>query len=694
MTPPDFVSTLQQALSLQLGGNIAAAEALYRGILTTNPNQADACYLLGQLCRQAGRLDEATNWLSRAAEHAPEQIAFHLAVGELQLESGQPHAAIDTYRRVLARKPDTADALFGLGCAFIDLRNFDQALMSLQTAIVLSPGNGSIWGALGELALRRGELLEAEKSFRAARATGLDSAELANNLGITLNGLHRYDEAISEFELALVLKEVYPEAAMNLGNALREQGDVDGAWRSYKRALNSKSSDCLRIRMATLFPPVYGSRDEMLAYRARYESNLDELLAENLTRCDPIADGGAHNFYLCYQGLNDRDLQSKLARLYRKLHCGTQCMAHKPRSARRIRVGFVSAFFTDHTIGHLNRGIIAGLDRSQFEVFVFSVGGHGDHMARAIEAGADHYHAFTDRRLHEAETIIARCELDVLFYPDIGMEPFTYFLAFSRLAPVQCVTWGHPVTTGIDTIDYFISSVHQEPEGAETHYSEKLVKLSVIPAYFHCPPRPVLSRDRASFGLSDQAHLYLCPQSLFKFHPDFDLLIAGILASDPVGEVLIPEGHRHQWTEALQARFQRTMPHVIYRIRWLPRQAYDDYLQLMLLSDVMLDPMHFGGGKTTLDALSLGVPIVTLPGKFMRGRATLACYRQMGMSDCIAANASAYIRIATELANDVTRRSWLSESIAAQSRLLGERSDMIWELEQFFISAVESAEKG
>jgi len=135
------------------------------------------------------------------------------------------------------------------------------------------------------------------------------------------------------------------------------------------------------------------------------------------------------------------------------------------------------------------------------------------------------------------------------------------------------------------------------------------------------------------------------------------------------------------------------MPHVIDRVRWLPRQAYEDYLQLMLLSDVMLDPMHFGGGKTTLDALSLGVPIVTLPGKFMRGRAALACYRQMGVEDCIATDDSSYIRIANELANDVSRRRQLSELIAVQSRVLGERTDMIRELEQFFISAVEAAER-
>lgn len=694
MPAPDIVSTLQQALSLQLGGDLAGAETLYRSILEKDGQQANACYLLGQLYRQAGRVAEAGEWLSRAAMLAPGHLAFQLGVAEFLLETGQAQAAVATYRRILESKADSPEALFGLGCALIDVRDFDQALTVLQTALVLAPASGPTWGALGELALRRSDFQEAVNSFRVARSFGFDSAALANNLGISLNQLKRYDEAIVEFEHALALAPGYPDAAMNLGNACREQGDVAGAKRSYAQALRSRPSDCLRIRMAALLPPVYASREEMLEYRARFESNLDELLAENLTSCNPVAEGGAHNFYLCYQGLNDIDLQRKLASLYRKVHPGARQVAQNASAGRRIRIGFVSAFFTDHTIGHLNHGIVAGLDRSQFEVFVFSAGRHADHMAQAFQAAADHYHAFTERQLHEAEALIAQCGLDVLFYPDIGMEPFTYFLAFSRLAPVQCVSWGHPVTTGIDTIDYYISSRHQEPEGAAAHYSEKLVTLDAIPAFFHCPPRPMLSRDRASFGVPSQAHLYLCPQSLFKFHPDFDVLLAGILRADPLGVLMIPEGHRQQWTAALQARFQHTLPEETDRIRWLPRQSYDDYLQLMCLSDVMLDPMHFGGGKTTLDALSLGVPIVTLPGGFMRGRAALACYRQMGINDCIATDSASYIHIATDLANDATRRSLLSQAISGQSRLLSGRNDMIRQLEQFFLSAVESAEKG
>lgn len=692
MACSDILATVQQALSLQIAGDLAGAETRYRAVLAADPGHADACYLLGQLCRQAGRPDEAVALLRRAVEAAPDRVVFHIGTGDALAEAAQPADAVQAYQAALDLQPDAVDALYGLGCALADLGARDEALAPLQTAIALAPGHGPAQAILGELALHRGDFAEAETCLRAAQVAGVDSAELANDLGIALNHLHRHDEAIAEFRRALELKPDCPEAAMNLGNARREEGDVAAAREFYARVLIRKPSDCLRIRMATLLPPVYASTDEMLEYRARFESGIDELLDENFSACDPITQGGAHNFYLCYQGFNDRDLQVKLARLYRKVYAPSHQVMNKAALPGRIRVGFISAFFSDHTIGHLNQGIIAGLDRSRFEVFVFSVGKHEDAVARAIEASADHYHVFTERRLAEAEAVIAQCGLQVLFYTDIGMEPFTYFLAFSRLAPVQCTTWGHPVTSGIDTIDYYVSSVDQEPEQASAHYSETLVELSALPAYFRRPGKPAATRDRASFGLSDAARIYLCPQSLFKFHPDFDGLIGGILAADSLGEVLIPEGHHRQWTDLLLARFRRTIPEVSNRVRVLPRQSYEDYLQLMLLSDVMLDPVHFGGGKTTLDALSLGVPIVTLPGEFMRGRATLACYRRMGMTECIAASRADYVRRATELANDPNGRAQVSAALREQASQLGERGDVIRELEQFFIAAVEAAQ--
>src|SRR5205807_2207952 len=132
--------------------------------------------------------------------------------------------------------------------------------------------------------------------------------------------------------------------------------------------------------------------------------------------------------------------------------------------------------------------------------------------------------ALPRKHLETVQQQIAARQLDVLFYLDIGMDPFTYFLAFARLAPVQCTSLGHPLTSGIPTVDYYLSSRELEPAGAQEHYSEHLVLLENIPNYFARPQLSGPPRCRRDFGLEDDSHLYLCVQALFKIHPDFDAL--------------------------------------------------------------------------------------------------------------------------------------------------------------------------
>src|SRR5262249_32836663 len=157
------------------------------------------------------------------------------------------------------------------------------------------------------------------------------------------------------------------------------------------------------------------------------------------------------------------------------------------------------------------------------------------------------------------------------------------------LAPVQCVTWGHPVTTGIPTIDYFISSDLLEADGSATQYTEKLVRLPNLAVCYHRPTLPAQAKSRADFGLPDDAHLYGCPQMLQKFHPEFDELIAGVLRADPRGQLITIRGLNRHWDELLLSRFARTMSDVVDRVRLIDPMSYEDFLVFTSLCDVMLD---------------------------------------------------------------------------------------------------------
>ena len=318
---------------------------------------------------------------------------------------------------------------------------------------------------------------------------------------------------------------------------------------------------------------------------------------------------------------------------------------------------------------------------------VISIGSHEDEMARWIRQRCDHY-VEVPLDLPQARRLIAEQRLDVLIYTDIGMEPVTYSLAFSRLAPVQAATWGHPVTTGIHTIDYFISSEDLEGPELDQQYTERLVRLKHPAIYYYRPIPPSRLEERGKFGLPEAGTLYVCPQSLFKLHPEFDEILGGILRQDPRGTLVLLQGKHAHWETLLRQRFTDTMADVQDRIRFLPQLDHKRFLNLNALADVLLDPIHFGGGNTSYEGLALGVPIVTMPSKMLRGRITYALYRQMDVMDCVVNNSQEYVERALQLGTDADYRAATRAKIIAANAVLFENGAGVRDLEIFLEKAV------
>src|SRR5262249_21773051 len=152
------------------------------------------------------------------------------------------------------------------------------------------------------------------------------------------------------------------------------------------------------------------------------------------------------------------------------------------------RIGIVSRYLTpSHTVGKFMQGIIRHLSREQFEVIAFSVGRDYAYLPDGGEHPDDRFIVLPSENIEAAARMIAEAAPDILLYADIGMNITTYCLAAMRLAQVQCVTWGHPVTTGLSTMDYFLSSRLIEPEAAQNDYSEELVCLESLPTYYYRP---------------------------------------------------------------------------------------------------------------------------------------------------------------------------------------------------------------
>jgi len=513
----------------------------------------------------------------------------------------------------------------------------------------------------------------------------LSAGRIAHALELQEVSLGHYEAAVETDPRCYPAIEAARRIAVGAGLAQRAE-------RYSAMAESLSPSPQSRIAMKLIVPSIMESRQAIATSRARYAQGVSELLASPLRLDAPGGEFGVTGFFLAYHGENDRELQSATARAFLhiipSLHfTAPHCRGTPPRRlGLKLRIGFISRFFASHSIFSTSVGLIEKLSREHFEVIVLRITpSRSDASTARIRAAADlmvDLHA----DLYRAREQIAALELDILFYQDIGMEPISYFLAFARLAPVQCVSFGHPNTTGIPTMDYFISNDAFEPLDAATHYSETLVQLKGLPtlAYYYEPRSTAGPAAPESLGLPGGATLYVCPQTLFKIHPDFDALIAGILARDPRGLVVLINGQFREFTRALRARFERTLAGLSQRVVFLPFMAFERFMQLLSIADVVLDTPHFNGMNSSLQAFAVGAPVVTLPGRLQRGRHTQAMYRQMAIEDGIGRDAAHYIDIAVSLGTDRSYRRAIRERILARKHLLFENRRVVEEFERFF----------
>ena len=722
-----------EALALAVGchqaGDLRRAEAIYRLVLQADPNDADAWHLLGVAAHHAGRSAEAVGHIGRAVALDGARAVFHGNLGLAYAGLGRPAEAEASYREALRLLPGYAHAHNNLGALLHGQGRFAEAEASFGEAVRSRPDFAEAHNNLGAVLAEGGRFAEAEASFGEAVRLRPDYAEAHSNRGATLaasgriagaeachrealrlkpdlaeahNGLGdalyrrgRLAEAIACCREAVRLRPGCAAAHKNLAAFLQEEGDWAEALACLGRAQAVAPDDGLKIRAALVLPVIYASAEEVEQRRRRVEDAVSRLRRDDLSVADPLRAVGATAFELAYQGRNDRDLQAALADVYARAapslaYVAPHCARPDPAARRPIRIGFISRFFYNHTIGRLNAGLIRELSRADFRVVLLRPPGQDDATSRAIRRSADEVMDLPEH-LGRSRRLIAEQRLGVLFYTDVGMDPLTYFLAFARLAPVQCAAWGHPVTTGVPAVDYFVSSDLLETEGAEAHYTETLVRLRSLSTYYERPSPPAPGRGREQFGLPPGG-VYGCPQSLFKFLPEFDGLLAAILRRDPHGTLVLSEGKHARWGERLRDRFARTLPDVAGRIRFLPRLGYPDFLRLNAACDVLLDPIPFGGGITAYDALALGVPIVTRPSPFLRGRITSALYRKMGVPDCVAAGPEEYVELAVRLGTEPDFRADVRSKILAAAGALYEDAGAVREVGQFLREAVARAE--
>lgn len=541
-------------------------------------------------------------------------------------------------------------------------------------------------------AWRRGDVADTEERLGAVLADDPRHIDALSDLGALRQSLGRHEEAIVLYESALAVDAKHLRALRNLARAQQHLDRLEQASATLRKlaTLDPAESAAYLIRDALLVHKVAPDGEYALAIRRTIADKLAGIRAGGARMTAPLRFPSTY-FPLSYHGIANKALLQSLAATHLAACPGLAWQAPHIaawRPPQRARVGFASHFFRGHSIGNTSRGLIRELDRDAYEVVLVRLGGtRPDAISEEIDRSADRVLAVPYHDLETARRSIAALSLDILFYQDIGLEPLSHLLAFSRLAPVQLTSFGHPDTTGIDSVDYYLSSDCYEPDGAQEHYAERLV---LVPgagtlSYYFRPPPPS-GRRRGDFGLRDDEHAYLCAQALFKIHPDMDDIFAGIARADPAAKVVLIDPQ----DEELRPALERRLGPLMRRILFLPAMRYEDFLSLLARADVILDTLHFNGQNTSLEAFAVGTPVVTLPGALQRGRHTAGMYRAMGFADLVATSRDDYVARAVRVATDPAFSARCRERIAATRDVLYENEAFVRTCEDAFRAMISA----
>lgn len=662
---------------------VRARECFERAMLA-NPHDPVARNCLGIVARSERRLMEAMALFHKAIELRPEFAEAHNNMGNAYRDAGSDQQATECYRRAIAIKPNFAEAHNNLGVALAALGDLEAAVVCFEKAIEIQPQYADAYNNLATTNCQLGDLASATANLNIAvqlngrspeihnnlanvlrdsgqlelarqhyeRALQLrpDFAKAYGNLGTLLIDLGRGDESIALYERAVTLERPATiPALLNLGNAYRLVGRIEESRVTYERAGAIEPNDFRhRLRVAALCPPAFRSQAEIESCRRRALELWRQLADERRGAGAALLDSRLVEPSFSWQFI-DGDLRP-LKEAYASIFGSRPPLPMQHGMRGPARIGIVVTNGHEGLFLRSLSGVLQRINCSRFQLVMVCPRSSESIIRRGIDRELEYVLLPVD--FQQAASVIRAAKLTVLYFWEIGTDATNYFLPFLQLAPVQCTSWGVQVTSGIRNVRYYLGSELAEPEGAAQHYTEELLLSPTLLTYQVPPQLPSPAKLRSDFGFTSRQRLYVCAQQLGKFHPDFDRLIAGILRQDGDGYFVTVCDKYRRVTEIVQSRLADSMPDVADRIVFLPRLEFNDYLQLLNIADVLLDPPHFGGVNSTYDALAVGRPVITLPSGFHRGRYTATCLQKFGMHQLVAQNADDYVRLAVTWAAD------------------------------------------
>jgi protein O-GlcNAc transferase len=647
--------TLQTAVRRHQAGQLKEAETLYRQILAAQPNHADALHLLGVIAHQTGRDDLAVEWIRQAIALNPNDCAAHSNLGESYRTMGRLEEAVKAFRRALEINANLPETCNNLGIALRELGQIDEAVVACRQALELKPDYPKALFNLGVALLKRGDCDEAMTAYQRAIELQPDYQEAHLNLGTVFREQGDLDRAVAAYRRALQINPNYADAEYNLGVALKDQGRLDEAVAAYRTALQIKPDHAHALNNLGVALMDQGLLDEAIAvYRFALQPGREGLeIHSNLIY--------TLHFHPACDGTLIHEERRRWNRQFSDPLEGFVLPHANDRDAKRLlRIGYVSSDFREHVIGRNLKPLFERHDRREFEILCYSGVVRPDSLTEEIRGHAQQWRSTVGMGDEALAEMIRRDGVDILV-------DLTQHMAGNRLpmfarkpAPVQVSFAGYPESTGLTAIKYRISDRYLEA-GAAGEGSGKAEQVCLIDSFWcydpcgaevEVSPLPAMESRRMTFG---------CLNNFCKVNERALRLWARVLGKVKDSRLMVasPAGSQRERT----VEFLRSEGVEAHRVEFVEHRPRRAYLELYHRLDIVLDTFPYNGHTTSMDALWMGAPVVSLLGEMAVSRAGLSLLTNLGLPKLVARSEEEYVCIAASLAGNLPRLAQLRSSL-------------------------------
>ena len=661
--------------------NFHIAEKFYDETLKQNPNNLDALNNLGMLLNQKGKTQKAKNCLKKAIKINPNYDVSYNNLGLVLKQLGEYKSAKNCYEKAIQINKNYDAAHYNLGNILKQLGEKLKAINCYEKAIQINPNYEAAYYNLGNTFEELGKHQKAINCYEKTIKINANYLGAHNNLGNIFEKLGDHKKAINCYEKAIQINPNYIDAYNNLGNVLKQLGKHQRAMACYEKAIKIEPDNLTSHWLfMNNFPIIYKNLEEVDYYRKKFGNSIKQInkildTKKTYTKKEFLnAISSSTNFYLHYQGKDVLELQKSYAYLIERITKKIYQEFHQKRKKniplKGVKIGFISAFFRNHTVSKLFKNFVLKLDHKLFKKFVYFADDKSDHITNEIKNNVDHffYNSDVDKLINQ----ISNDCLDMILYLDIGMTPKIQILSSLRLAPFQFNTWGHPITSGFKNIDYYLSGELMETHNSQIYYSEKLINLPNLGINYNSPN--LSSIKKLNIPNKSNKTIFLNLQSLFKLLPEDDHIYLDIIKKHPNCCFWFLEAINNSITSTFKDRISKLFQKEGYNFErysyFHPRCSQDEFFGLIKESDIILDSLNWSGGNTSLEAVSLNKPIVTYPSNFMRGRHTYAILKILDINETIASSKKKYTEIAVKLGSDIKFRNFIINKIKKNKKKL------------------------